>query len=66
MINQEDERKRAFAQGELSVDMEAVDRMVFDYCKKIERLEKICAGLVVLPKGVESHEWSDYKMETSK
>jgi hypothetical protein len=29
----------------------------------IKQLELICDELVKLPKGVESHSWSDYKMK---
>jgi len=40
---------------------ELIDKIYDDFEKQIKELEAICEELVNLPKGVESHSWSDYK-----
>ena len=39
-----------------------INKIYDDIDKKIQFLESICDELVQLPKGQESHSWSDYKI----
>ncbi|MEA3330618.1 MAG: hypothetical protein U9Q29_02870 [Campylobacterota bacterium] len=61
MISREKEVKKVYDYAEYSVELDTVHKIVDDLVDKIKSLEIICDELVNLPKGVESHSWSDYK-----
>ena len=63
MINRNKEIHNMYSLSERTIEALEVYHIVSNLITKIELLESICEELVRLPKGVESHSWSDYKEE---
>jgi len=62
MINRKQVTDKVYAYSELVVELPTVTQLVTELLDTIEELENICEELVALPKGQESHSWSDYKI----
>ncbi|MEA2090950.1 MAG: hypothetical protein U9O83_01130 [Campylobacterota bacterium] len=61
MISRKNEVKKVYDYAEYSIELDTVHKLVDELVDKIKTLESICDELIELPKGVESHSWSDYK-----
>jgi len=64
MISRKEEVLKAYNKSETTVEIDYVHELIDNLVDTIKDLENICDELVNLPKGQESHSWSDYKART--
>jgi len=66
MIDKENEILALHSQATATIELALVQDVIEDLIDRVNLLEWTCEEAINLPKGVEPHSWSDYKIKTEE